>query len=389
MKAARLALCLAAGLTLCACDSRTSRWSLRATVPSDPEGFSLAMYQSVGVKFRPGHQVELVNNGKLFDRLEEEIGRAQQSVNIVLFIWRPEEPSARITRALVAKAREGIKCRVIVDAVGSFDFPEKVQRALEAAGCDVRIFRPLGESPNLERNHRKIIVIDGKLGITGGFGLHKPWLGDGRKPDEWRETNALIRGPAVEEMQQAFAENWQEVGGALLPAEDFPPPAKTDGTTLAAFVGSTTTPHLTRAERITQLTLAAAKKRLWIANPYFVPSPGLIDLLVQKQHEGVDVRVMAAGKNTDHKQILREQRMTYGPLLAAGIRIWEYEPSLLHAKTALVDDHLVMLGSINMDKLSLDKMDEGTLVMSDPALAKQLEAIWLDDIPYCKPVLKE
>lgn len=364
---------------LYSCDTRLSPYRITSHVPVDEAGFSNALYQSVGVRLRSGHRVELVNNGATFDRLEEEILKATSSINISLFIWRGEQPSKRITAALIERGKAGVACRVLVDAVASIGFDNQVKPELNAAGCEVRAFRPLTHGISDDRNHRKIVVIDGRLAFTGGFGIDEPWLGNGRKPTEWREANVIVSGPAVEELQQAFADNWQEVDAPLLPVTDFQPPHK-EGDTKAAFVSSTQSSFLTKAERLTQITIAAATKRLWIANAYFVPSPGIIDLLVEKKRQGVDVRILVPSDTTDHKQVLREQRLTYPKLLEAGVRIWEYQPALMHSKTMMVDDHLGIVGSVNIDRLSLADMEEGALVMSDPKVIEAMERTWHDDI---------
>jgi cardiolipin synthase A/B len=361
-------------LLLTACDAHTSSYRITPPVPADPAGFSNALYQSTQVKLTPGHRIELVNNGALFDRLEAELAHAQRSINIVLFIWRPGVLSQRMVKVVTERAKTGVACRVLVDPLGSAGFEETVKPELTRAGCDVRVFRPLEKSATLQRNHRKIVVIDGTLGITGGFGIDDAWRGDGKKRGEWRESNAVVEGPAVNELQQA--------NGPLLPATDFG--AETErGDTLAGFVSSTASGHLTRAERLTQLMIAAATARVWITNPYFVPSPGLISLLVEKRKQGVDVRVMAAGDETDHPQVLAEQRARYPELRAVGVRLWEYQPSLIHSKTMLVDQHLSVVGSINLDKLSLEAMEEGSLVMSDPRVVEALVKAWEDDVTRC------
>lgn len=384
MKAPLLVLGIA---LLLACDTRTAPYRIPTPVPGDPDGFSNALYQATGVRLAPGHRVELVNNGALFDRLADELAAARHSINIVLFIWRPTGPSQRLVEVITARAKAGVSCRVLVDALASRDFEDQVQPALTAAGCEVRWFRPLEKGPTAQRNHRKIVVIDGRVGLTGGFGIEEVWLGEGRAPGQWRESNVVVRGPAVSEMQQAFADNWQEAGGALLPATDFPRlPA--GGPTRAGFVSSTASEHLTKADRLIQLIIASAQRRVWIANAYFVPSPGLTTLLLEQRARGIDVRVMAAGPQTDHPEVLREQRATYPKLLAGDVRVFEYQPSLLHSKTMLVDDHLGVVGSINLDRLSLDEMEEGALVLSDPKVAAQLAKDFEDDLAFCSEQLR-
>lgn len=373
---------LACAWLLASCDTHSSNYRITSFVPADPAGFSNALYQSTSVKLAAGHRIELVNDGAIFDRLEQELAQAKRSINIVLFIWRPGTASERIVRVVTERAKTGVTCRILVDAVASMAFEKSVKPQLVAAGCDVRAFRPLIKGVTDHRNHRKIVVIDGKAGFTGGFGISDEWLGEGQKPREWRESNVFVEGPAVNEMQQAFADNWQEVDGPLLPESDFAA-ASVGGATRAAFVSSTSSGPLTRAERLTQLLIAASTTRVWIANAYFVPSNGLIELLLEKRRQGVDVRVMAAGDETDHPEVLREQRATYARLREGGVRIWEYQPSLLHAKTMIVDEHLSVVGSINLDRLSLEAMEEGSLVMSDPRVVSELEKRWELDVTRC------
>jgi cardiolipin synthase len=299
-----------------------------------------------------------------------------------MYIWEKGAASARVTRALVERAKAGVACRVLVDAFGSPDFTKDVQPALAGAGCDVRVFRPSPDD-KLARNHRKLFVFDGRSAIAGGFGVRDNWLGDGVHEESWRETNVRFAGPAVADAQQAFAENWQEAGGSLLPPEAFPP-LSGSGTVEAAFVGSTGAPVVTRAERLEQVMIAAATKRLWITNAYFVPSQGIERLLMKKAAQGVDVRLLVAGKKSDSKTSFGLQQTEYDALRAKGVRIWEYQPSMLHAKTMLVDDELSLIGSINLDPLSLRSLEEGALVIRDKAFSVALARAFAADCARAK-----
>lgn len=361
--------------------------------PEDVEGFGAALLQATGVELEEGHEVALVNNGALFDQMVALIDGARESVHVVLFIWRPGQPSDRILEAL-AKRREGVACRVIVDPIGATgSFEDEVQPRLSQMGCDARLFRPVTKVEHRERlarNHRKLVIVDGERGLTGGFGIHESWLGDGVSgEDQWRETNALIRGPAVREMQLAFADDWQEVGGGLLPEEALKDPealARRSGKAKAAFSRSSPGPGSTAADKLTQLLIASAKERLWISNAYFVPSEAILRLLEQKREEGVDVRVLAAGPVHDWKVILEAQRAAYPRLLEAGIRVWEYQPSMMHAKTVLVDDRLSVVGSTNLDPLSLNRLEEGSIIVDDRTLAKALEQTFVEDLQHSKEI---
>lgn len=358
--------------------SSSPEFRIQAATPADPSGFSLALLQSVAVRMEPGHRIELVDNGAVFDRLEAEIRKARSSVNIVMYIWEERRASDRIVAALLDRAQAGVRCRLVIDALGNHAFPKVLEPRLTAGGCVVRMFRPALGNAALARNHRKIVIVDGELAITGGFGIRDCWLGNGCEPGAWRDTSVVFSGPSVHSAQQAFAENWQEAGGELLPATDFPG-ADTTGPSTAAFVSSTASPSVTRAERLTQLLIATATRRLWIVNAYFVPSQAILDQLAAKAAAGVDVRILVAGHQSDSKAAFGYQQLTYGALIERGVQVWEYQPCMLHAKTMVIDGHLTAVGSINLDPLSLNTLDEVALVVDDTTLASALEATFVDD----------
>jgi cardiolipin synthase len=238
--------------------AKQQAFELHVSPAPGADGFALALYQSLGVRLAAGHRIGFLPNGTVFDALVEQIQAAKSSINIGIYIWERGQASDRVIGALVARARAGVRCRILVDDVGSPDFEEKVAAPLRQAGCDVRVFRPLSGNEKLARSHRKLVIIDGTSAITGGFGIRDTWLGDGVHGDSWRDSNVAFSGPAVSGAQQAFAENWQEAGGELLPAADFPEPTAT-GSIPAAFVGSTQG-VITRAERLTQLMMVTAKR---------------------------------------------------------------------------------------------------------------------------------
>jgi cardiolipin synthase A/B len=375
-----------AGLLLVkGCEHRDERaFRLAGRVPVDSVGFDLALRQSLGVTLEEGHRVQILQNGAVFDTAAEQIDRAQVSIHVLMYIWEQGEASDRIVRALVTRARAGVACRIVVDDLGSPDFGETVQPALTAAGCQVRVFRPLPAGRKLQRNHRKLLVIDGRVAITGGFGIRDNWLGNGTDREHWRDTSVLFAGPSVADAQQAFAENWQEAGGALLPGDIFPS-VTPEGTSRAAFIASTAG-VLTRSERLLQLMLASAERRIWLANAYFVPSPGVIELLERKARAGVDVRLMTPDKNSDSKTAFGAQHLEFDRLIAAGARVWEYTASMLHSKTLVIDDELSLIGSINLDPLSLNELEEVALLVRDPAVAAELAAAFTKDVERAQRV---
>jgi len=346
--------------------------------PADADAFAAALFQSTGAHLQAGHRWHLEDDGRVFTAIIDDIGRARTSVDIVSYIWHSGEPSDRILAALERRAH-GVTCRVLVDPLGSPDFVDHVQPRLHAMGCATLLFRPLAKHPIPERNHRKLVIIDGHAGYVGGFGIRHEWVKASGSPDpEWRDINIRIEGPAVAELQRAFAQNWQESGGPLLPMEDFPK-IEAEGEARIAFVASSFA-LVTEADRMTLLTIASAKKRLWIWNAYFVPDDRLRDLLIKKAQAGVDVRLIVPGDKNDVPISKVEQRRSYPPLVAAGIRIFEYQPTMMHAKTMIIDDSVSVIGSINLDSLSLTRLEEDAIVVDDPALTAALGHEWEADI---------
>ncbi|QSQ21328.1 cardiolipin synthase B [Pyxidicoccus parkwayensis] len=359
---------------------------LRALPEGGPEARSLAFYQSLGVELQPGHRVELIENGHIFDAIEQEIRSARTSIHIASYIWRPGEPSDRLVRA-IQQRQPGVACRVLVDPLGSVNF-ESVEPVLAKAGCEVRTFRPIqGAISSLDakrikaRMHRKLVVRDGEVGLTGGWGIWRSWLGDAEGPDSWRDLAVRVEGPTVREMQVAFAQNWQEAGGDFLPASEFPT-IQPVGEARAGFVASTGHRFLSNARRMTLLTIASAKRRLWIANSYFIPSEAISDMLIEKAKQGVDVRVLVPGRHHDIAPVHAAQRASYARLLEGGVRIWEYELSMMHAKTMLADDSLSVVGSTNMDPLALGSSEECSVVVDDAGLAAELAAAFEKDLGH-------
>lgn len=367
--------------------SRTSptfhAFAISSDIPSSGDEFASALFQSVGATMTPGHVVQRLDNGSMLDALVTDIEQAKTSIDIVMYIWEAGKASTRLTTAIAARARAGVGCRIVIDSFGSPGFEKKVGPALLAAGCEVRIFRPFPRNSPLLRNHRKIFVIDGLVAYTGGHCIRDEWLGDGVHEEQWRDTSVRFTGPSVREAHQAIAENWQEAGGRLLGSKAFPA-QPTAGAARVAFVSSTASPNVTRAERLTLLTIAAAHKRLWITNAYFVPSKDVIEMLKRKAAAGVDVRILVPDEHDDSKIALVAQRRLYPQLAVAGIRVWEYQPSMIHAKTMIVDDRLSVIGSINMDPLSLNKLDEGAIVVDDAAFAEGLAQSFIEDCTHAK-----
>ena len=368
------------------CAPLSPRFELHGPVPppADAEAFATALFQTTGTRLERGHRWRIEDDGRVFDAIIDDIGRARVSVDVVSYIWHSGQPSERIVAAIERRAH-GVACRVLVDPLGSPDFADKVEPRLHAAGCETHQFRPLAKRAIVERNHRKLVIVDGRIGYVGGFGIRQEWVKAAGSPDpEWRDINMRLEGPAVAELQRAFAQNWQEAGGALLPVADFPR-IEPDGEARIAFVASSFA-LVTEADRLTLLTIASAQKRLWIWNAYFVPDDRLRDLLIARARAGVDVRLIVPGDKNDVTVSKLAQRRSYPPLVAAGIRIFEFQPTMMHAKAMLIDERVAVVGSINLDSLSLTRLEEDAVVVVDPAIVDALARDWNDDVHKSRAV---
>jgi cardiolipin synthase len=360
----------------------------QATLDAEETLFA-ALANETSVRVHPNNRLTLLEDGAVFPAIKREIRAARSSIHILVYIWRGEgEPSSSIGAALLAR-RPGVACRIIVDPFGSLKFDDKLKADLERSGCAIHKYDrgPLPEPR--ARNHRKIVVVDGDRAITGGFGIWQSWLGEGRKEEEWRDTAVFAEGPVVADLQRAFDQNWQEVQKQPLPKDAYPELAP-KGKIPAMFIATSPKPNQPSAAEATyRLLIQAAKRRLWIANSYFIPSKGLQQLILERKRAGVDVRVLSPGPVHDVPPVRAAQRATYETLIEGGVRIFEYEASMMHAKTVMVDDTYVLIGSTNMDALSFEHLEEGSLIARDPELARTMTARFLQDLKLSKEITRE
>lgn len=381
-------LLLACLLCATACVHRDIPLRLRVqeTLSNSGPLFSLALYQSVGVDLKPGQRVELVPDGRLTETFEAEIRQAHESIHLLVSSWHPGEASERLIRALTERP-PGVTCRLLVDALHSPGFQTTVEARLVQTGCEVRTFRPIiGDEvvfsdDRLEaRNHRELLIRDGRSGLTGGAGVGAM--------DARRDTYVHVEGPAVRQFQQAFARDWLEAGGGLLPESAFPT-VPSQGEARAGFVPSTGSPSLSHSERMVQVLMAAAHRRLWLTNACFIPSASTLDTLIRKAEEGVDVRILVPGLvGTRSASVLDAQRSLYERLLDKGVRLWEYKRAPLQARTLVVDDHLVAVGSTSLEPNSNAMLEEGAVVVEDAPLTQALASRFEEDLAGSVEVLQ-
>lgn len=362
--------------------TRYGPWgSVAVGLPQGVDSVGLALLQTTATEMVRGNRLTSRDNGEVFDALEEAIRAARHSIHVDVYIWKPGLPGDRIADLVCRRAREGVAVRIVVDPMGSTGFEQHLRHRLLEAGCEVHYFRPLHLYPFsfTGRNHRKLIVVDGRVGFAGGFCIAPEWTGNGLSPSEWRDSNVEVEGPVVRQMQVAFANHWLETGGRGLPAGEFER-ARPAGDARAAYVTSTDVKGLSHARWVTHVALAAARRRVWIANAYFAPPPEVLGALCARPRQGVEVRLLLPGPHQDHPAVTFIQRRLYPRFDRYGVKVYEYQPSMIHAKTMLVDDRLVVIGSINLDFLSMNWLEEGSLVVDDAPFAAEFEKRWRIDL---------
>ena len=337
------------------------------------------------VELAGGHDVRVFTAGDaLYDAMLADVGAARRLVTWHVFWHRPGRLADRVADALVARARAGTRTLMLLDHFGARGVDGAYAHRLREAGVEVATFRPPRWNTLYkaqQRMHVRAVVVDGVVGYTGGFGIDDRWLGDGRHEGQWRDTSVRVRGGAVTRLQAAFATNWAEATGELLLGDAvFPFDVEADGPHTAGLLGSSPSFGSTAAERFFFVSLAGARERCWLSSAYFLPDRHFRLLLREAAGRGVDVRVLTPGANTDRPSTWHAARAHYGELLDAGVRLFEYRPTMMHAKTIVVDGHWGMVGTLNFDNRSMVLNDEVGLVFWDRALGARLEDVFRDDL---------
>ena len=326
-----------------------------------------------------GNEAEvLVNGDRIFPAMLETIRAAERSVNLLTYVYWQGEPARDVARVLCERASDGVEVNVLLDWLGSLPMEEGLLDDLRAAGVNVARFRPLKPYAIRRlnnRTHRKVLVVDGRVGMTGGVGIAEEWSGDAQDPEHWRDTHVRVRGPVVRGLQGAFAENWLEATGDTLVGDAYLPDLEPlDGGGPMQVVRSNAGVGDTNAEALAFLAIASAKRSLDITNAYFAPRPAFIEALGDAAERGVAVRILVPGPQIDKQFVRVAGRQAYEGLLGRGVRIWEYQPTMLHAKTMVVDGAWSSIGSVNLDNRSFQLNDEVTLAVQSDAFARELTA---------------
>ncbi|MDQ6830900.1 MAG: phospholipase D-like domain-containing protein [Gemmatimonadota bacterium] len=368
----------------------------RGKVPAiaDPE-FRQSMSLLTGTPLVAGNTVDIMINGdETYPKLWADLRAAKRTLTIQMYYCSPGRMATQMKDILLERARAGVRVLFLYDAFGAGPLSSEYLDSLKTGGIELAGFRPVKwyELHKAQsRSHIRVVVADGHIGYTGGFGLDDKWFGDGRHKDQWRDSNVRLTGPAVLQLQATFAEGWAEATGELLTGELFFPLEKFEENSerLAGVMHTAPTIGSTPAERFFALSIASARKTLYITNSYFVPDDDFRELMKKAAARGVDVRILTAGPTTDVKTTWYAGRHRYEELLAAGVKIYEYQPVMMHAKSLVADGLWSSVGTMNFDNRSLAFNDESNLNSWDLITGAKMDSIFLEDLKYSKEMKLE
>lgn len=319
------------------------------------------------------HAVTLINGDQIFPAMLAGIRSAKRSVTFETFVLWDGEVAKQFFEALAERARAGVKVHVIIDAHGGNKAGRSNVRKLTEAGAEVEKYRrfmdPLGFFRYNNRTHRKLLVIDGRVGFIGGVGIADEWAGDSQSPEHWRDNHYRVEGPVVAQFQSIFAENWMKTRHQLLHGPDYFPPLKSAGSLSAQAFGGAPREGSLHMSLMYELSIAAARKNIRIANAYFVPDRRLMKALLAAAGRGVSIEIITPGEDIDQKMVRHAGRRAIKKLLKAGVKIYEFQGTMLHAKLLIVDDYFVSVGSANFDNRSLRLNDEANMNVFDAGFA--------------------
>ena len=348
----------------------------------DPQ-FLRCMSQLLGPGVLTGNRVQALQNGEqIFPAMLEAIRGARQTVTVETYIYWSGDIGKKFSEALGERARAGVKVHVLLDWVGCGKMEGKYLEELKSAGVEVEQYHPLrwynlGRMNN--RTHRKLLVVDGRIGFTGGVGIADLWDGHAQSKDHWRDSHYRLEGPAVAQMQAAFTDNWIKTRNEVLFGSNYFPELKPVGGSLAQVFKSSRGEGSESVRLMYLLSIASATKTIRLQAAYFVPDELAIETLVAARQRGVKIQIIVPGPDMDAKIVQRASRALWGRLLDAGVEIYEYQPTMYHCKVLIVDDVWVSVGSTNFDDRSFRLNDEANLNIYDATFAAEQTKVFEED----------
>ncbi|HEX4234377.1 MAG TPA: phospholipase D-like domain-containing protein [Caldimonas sp.] len=355
----------------------------------DPE-FLHVMGVLLGPPVVSGNRYQvLVNGDRIFPSMLQAIRGAKQTIDFETYIYWSGAIGKEFADALAERARAGVRVHVLLDWVGSQKMEDALLDELKSAGVEIQKYHPphwsqLGRLNN--RTHRKLLVVDGTIGFTGGVGVAEQWTGDAQDPEHWRDTHFRVEGPVVAQMQGVFMDNWIKTAGAVLhSAGYFPPIAPLAGGPAQVF-SSSPSGGSASMELMYLLAITSANRTIRLSSSYFVPNEMAVKSMVAAMKRGVKLQIIVPGKHIDTETVRSASKARWGDLLAAGAEIYEYQPTMYHCKVMIVDEYLVSTGSTNFDDRSFRLNDEANLNLYDAAFAAEQVRIFAADLARSRRV---
>ncbi len=349
----------------------------------DLDAFLRALHGAAGACVVEGNAVEVFQNGdEIFPPMLAAIRESQSTIHFSTYVYWAGAVPREFAQALADAAQRGVMVRLVLDSKGTEPMPRELVNQMRDAGCKITWFRRMQWFDWMkynQRTHRRLLIVDGKIGFTGGVGIADEWTGHAQSPSHWRDTNVRLTGPIVAALQGAFTDTWnQSTEELLLDARHFPHLTPTGDVPVCAVL-STPANGASAAQRVMAALIAGSTRTLYISNAYFVPTPSFIDALCAASDRGVDVRVLVPGPHHDKKIVQRASRHSWPRLVAHGVGIYEYQPTMMHAKTVVADGALLLVGSINFDPRSFALNAEfGVVIVSRPFAAAAVRSFEAD-----------
>jgi len=366
---------------------------ISAPLTADPADAGIALAAHLGAPRLQGNHVELLVNGdEIFPAMLGSIREARETINLLSYVYWTGDIAQTFADELAAAARRGGRVRVLLAGFGARLIDPAQVEQMKRAGCDVVWFRPLHWNRlhhYNNRTHRKVLVVDARVGFTGGAGIAEQWTGDAEDPDHWRDSHFRVEGPAVRYLQGSFAENWRQATGTVLAGPREFPPLEVRGDAEVVPVNASASEQFDGIPLAYWLLFKSARSELRIATPYYIPDPDLELGVVEAARRGVRVTLLVPGPHQESALVRYAARAYYQELLDAGVRILEYQPTVMHTKLVIVDDNWALIGSPNFDSRSLELNDEFALAVRDPALLGDLLASFSADEKRSRQVTAE
>lgn len=348
----------------------------------DPQ-FVRSMGTLLGPGLLPGNRVDtLVNGDEIFPAMLAAIGAAERTITFETYIYWSGDIGKSFADALSERARAGVRVHVLLDWLGTAKMDDDLLQELQAAGVEIEKYRPLrwyNVARMNHRTHRKLLVVDGKVGFTGGVGIADTWSGHAEDTEHWRDTHFRLEGPAVAQMQSAFLDNWLELRPEVLHGDDYFPPLESAGGATAQVFKSSFGEGSESTRLMYLLSITAAEESILLSSSYFVPDSAAIEAFVAARRRGVHVEIIVPGAEIDSELVRQASRGLWGPLLEAGVEIYEYQPTMFHVKVLVVDGLWSSVGSTNFDNRSFSLNDEANLNVLDAEFAAQQRRVFEHD----------